>query len=548
MKPEETGCPTIETDQAPTKLGAVFTKTWVVELILDLAGYLPDTDLCETLVIEPAVGHGAFAAPIARRILESTRIHGRHLKDAGDAMRCFDIDERAVNKSRQVVAAALEDEGVDPLLALHMVSLWIHKADFLASAKELGMADWVIGNPPYVRIEDVDRILMSSYRKSWPTMTGRADLYVGFIEASISLLAPGGRLAFICADRWMRNQYGGALRKKVGDSGISMDTSLTMHDTSAFEKEVSAYPAITVMRKGLQGPTFVCSASRDFGEDSAHRLLQVWSSGAASPASESSFSASWTDSWFTGEASWPDAEPATLAMLAHLESAYPSLTETGASISIGIATGADRVFITNRAANTESDRLVKIVGARETAEGRIAWAGRFLVNPWGDEGLLALGDRPGMAAYFRRHARILKARHVAAKNPKVWWRTIDRVHPELLTSDKLLIPDLRDRIDPVLDRGGYVPGHSLYYITSDTWDLEVLGGLLISDIAAMFVEAYSVRMANGYMRVSAQYLRRIRAPRPESLSVDVREGLRAAFLARDTRSASHYSRRAYGLT
>jgi adenine-specific DNA-methyltransferase len=40
--------------------GEVFTQQWVVELILDLAGYTPDRDLADLLAVEPACGGGAF--------------------------------------------------------------------------------------------------------------------------------------------------------------------------------------------------------------------------------------------------------------------------------------------------------------------------------------------------------------------------------------------------------------------------------------------------------------------------------------------------------
>ena len=84
--------------------------------------------------------------------------------------------------------------------------------------------------------------------------SGRADIFVGFYEHGLDLLEPEGRLAFICADRWMRNDYGKALRAKVVGSGsepaFSMDVALVMHAVDAFEAEVSAYPAITVLRRG----------------------------------------------------------------------------------------------------------------------------------------------------------------------------------------------------------------------------------------------------------------------------------------------------------
>jgi adenine-specific DNA-methyltransferase len=38
----------------------------------------------------------------------------------------------------------------------------------------------------------------------------------------------------------------------------------------------------------------------------------------------------------------------------------------------------------------------------------------------------------------------------------------------------------------VLDRGETYPHHNLYFIESDTWDLEVLGGLLHVGHRAIF--------------------------------------------------------------
>ena len=69
---------------------------------------------------------------------------------------------------------------------------------------------------------------------------------------------------------------------------------------------------------------------------------------------------------------------------------------------------------------------------------------------------------------------------------------------------------------------------------SDAWDLEVLGGLLLSDVANLFVGAYCVRMRGGCYRFQAQYVRRIRVPSPSALSRKARRALSDAFIAHDT--------------
>ena len=75
----------------------------------------------------------------------------------------------------------------------------------------------MIGNPPYVRQELIPDVLMAEYRARYRTIYDRADLYIPFIERSLTSLSPGGQLGFICADRWMKNKYGGPLRKLVSD-------------------------------------------------------------------------------------------------------------------------------------------------------------------------------------------------------------------------------------------------------------------------------------------------------------------------------------------
>ena len=85
--------------------GEVFTRRWVVELILDLAGYRASEDLGASVIVEPACGTGAFLMPITERLAESCTSHGRPLADMGPAIRAFDVLDRNVEAARQSVTA-----------------------------------------------------------------------------------------------------------------------------------------------------------------------------------------------------------------------------------------------------------------------------------------------------------------------------------------------------------------------------------------------------------------------------------------------------------
>ena len=220
---------------------------------------------------------------------------------------------------------------------------------------------------------------------------------------------------------------------------------------------------------------------------------------------------------------------------------------TGTKVSIGVATGADKVYITKDPTVVEADRILPLSMRRDLMSGTFEWQGNYLVNPWAEDGsLVNLAEYPRLAEYLGSHP-VLRERFVAKKNPNGWHRTIDKVHASLTATPKLLLQDMKATIHPVLERGGYYPHHNLYYVTSDTWDMEVLGGLLLSRVAQAFIEAYCVRMRGGTLRFQSQYLKRIRVPVPQSIEADVAEALRQAFLNRDVEAATAAAGHAYGI-
>ena len=85
-------------------------------------------------------------------------------------------------------------------------------------------------------------------------MYDRADIYIPFIERSLSVLSEGGNLGFICADRWMKNRYGAPLRGLIADQ-FHLKIYVDMVDTRAFHSNVIAYPAITIISREAQGCT-----------------------------------------------------------------------------------------------------------------------------------------------------------------------------------------------------------------------------------------------------------------------------------------------------
>lgn len=530
-------------DSGRAGLGSVFTRPWVAGLVLDLAGYTPDKDLAASVAVEPACGHGAFAVPMAERLMESAARTGTDPMDLGPCISAYDLDEASIRACRRSVEDALVRSGANPTTAQFLAARWIRHGDFLLEPAAHSSADYVVGNPPYVRLEDVPDARYARYRVAWPSMRGRADVYVGFFEAGLRSLRPGGRLAYICADRWMHAQYGAQLRQIVED-GFAMRTVLRMHDTDAFHETVTAYPAVTVVARGTQGPVLVADAPAGFDQAQARTFVRDHARGPSPRLMDSS--SAWLPSWYRG-GGWPATTPSRLAVLGMIEQTFPPIEATGVKIGVGVATGADKVFITTSPPPIEPDRLLRLAMAADAAGTAAVWSGSYLVNPWGPNGLVDLDECPLLAAYLREHETVLRRRRVAQDRPHVWWRTIDRVSPTLAATPKLVVPDIRPRIQPALDPGNLYPQHNLAHVTGDAWDLRVLGGLLLSDVANIFIDAYSPKMANGYRRVTTQYLRRVRVPPPASITPRLGDDLAAAFAAGDRAAATEAALAAYHL-
>ncbi len=533
---------------SPEPKGVVYTKLWVVELLLDLAGYTDDRNVVDATAVEPSAGDGAFLVPMVSRLIASCKRQGRPLADCAKSLIAFELSHESACQARALCASILLKNGAKPAMAEGLAAGWVKTGDYLFESLDVA-ADYVIGNPPYIRLEDIPEQTANLYRNMLPTMRGRADLYIGFYEAALRQLKKGGVCAFICADRWMRNQYGGELRKLV-TSAYSVDVVIEMHNADAFADEVDAYPAITVIRRQAQGAAIIASAGPAAGATASGKLsgALLASRGKKPAIMPKGLRTARVDTWFAGSAPWPCQSPEQLALLRCLEDRFPPL-EASAKVGIGVASGNDRVFVTKNPDLVEPSRLLKLALAGDALHDRFEWSGHYLVDPWDAKGLVDLAAFPLLKAYYESHGAALKKRHTAVNNTKGgWYKTIDRVTHALTAKPKLYIPDIKNTLHPVLDAGKTYPHHNLYFIQSEHWDLEVLGGLLISAFGQFFVESYGVRMRGGYLRFQAQYLRRIRVPAPGTLSIKQAGQLRIAFGERDTDLATSVALELYGIS
>jgi len=528
----------------PKERGAVFTRREVVDFILDLVGYTSDKPLHLMRALEPSFGEGDFLLPAIERLLDAWETDGRPDVHAtlANAIVAVELQSGSYTKTRSRLMDLLTSRGIGLTAARRLTASWLVCGDFLLSSIGDGF-DFVFGNPPYVRHDLIADVTMAQYRRRYRTITGRADIYVPFIERSLTALNRGGQLGFICSDRWMKNSYGGPLRQFVSE-GFHLRFYVDMIGTKAFHKEVVAYPAITVLARQSSGPTRAARRPEIKSKTLSHLAKCLLDANQDSREVEEMLDI------VKGNQPWILDDSGERELVRWLEDRFPSLEEVGCKVGIGVTTGADKAFIAQfDALDVEPDRKLPLVMTRDIATGRVAWRGLGVINPFGDDGkLVDLNSYPRLRAYLEEREPAIAGRYIARKSPHKWYRTIDRIDPVLVGRPKLLIPDIKGRAHIVYEDGHLYPHHNLYYIVSDQWDLHALQAVLISGVAQLFVGAYSPRMRGDCLRFQAQYLRRIRVPYWHDVPPSLRTKLIDAGKAKDVKASIRLVARLYGLS
>ena len=486
--------------EPPAASGVVYTRPEAVGPMLDLAGYTPDRPLHQMRLLEPSCGEGVFLLAALDRLLEAFLRHGgamAEIQQLAPCLRGVEIRPDACRIAALGLAQRLIARGCPARIAEPLARQWIVQGDFLL-APAADRYDVVVGNPPYVRQEEIPADLLRRYRSLYPTMQERADLYVPFYERGLSLLKPEGRLVFLCTDRWLKNRYGAGLRRWL-QREWALDLVAAVEPDQVFQSAVLSYPAITCLRRGATRGTKVVKCP-DI------RQLTALASQANSDRSE-------------GEAQ-ADGRPVLSVegrvrrVLEEIERRTPTIEEAGCTIGIGVATGADRIFIGPMASlPVEPERRLPLAMTADLRDGRLQWGGTAMVNPFLPDGSLApLEAFPLLRRYVEAHQEALAGRYCVRKRPDQWYRTIDRVIPGLQRAPKLLIGDIQARPNFVYDPGTLYPHHNVYFVVSQKWPIEHLHKVLTSAMSSLFICAYSTKVKGDYVRFQAQYLRRIRLP------------------------------------
>ena len=239
--------------------------------------------------------------------------------------------------------------------------------------------DIVIGNPPYVQLQNNGGKLASLYENfSFDTFTRTGDIYCLFYERGYQLLKDRGHLCFITSNKWMRAGYGEKTRRflatKTNPKLLVDFAGLKLFESATVDTNILLYA-----RESNAGST-VCAVTKndknciqklsDFVQQQ-HTLVH-----------------------FNGSNSWVILSPIEQNIKSKIETVGTPLKDWDIKINYGIKTGLNEAFIISGAKRNEilancktedekqrTDELIRpVLRGRDIKRFGYDWKNLWLIN------------------------------------------------------------------------------------------------------------------------------------------------------------------------
>ncbi|MDO8140500.1 MAG: N-6 DNA methylase [Candidatus Brocadiales bacterium] len=518
-------------------LGTHYTPDSVVDYIVNrtLRPYLESPDLFTNIrILDPACGSGLFLlkaydilADCWKKTFGSfTSKDAQHLIE--NHLFGIDVDEEAVLATRKhlIQKASLADAisfsqnivvgdalclrpfynqmqfGKQPLL----------KTSFGKKFSEHSF-DCILGNPPYVRIQNTPLEKRERYISAYTTAVGRFDISSLFFELSDYLLKENGRLGFIVSNKILSTSGAKKLRNFLL-THFAIEEIVDLSDTKLFDAAVLpliflaarskerfnhiAYSSIMESHRKtdtVQHTTNLLKLLKDSGIPSETdacvngRVFKVRRFFATLPSKRVNV---WT---FHNE-----RENALLSKL-RCNSAY-TIGDLCEKISVGLKTTADSVFIKPMTESfikqhgIEKNLVFPLIESHNVNRWSCSWNSQtdlYVLYPHIEQNgkviPVDLDKYPRAKNYLEKHRPQLEKRSYIKDSQRQWYEIWVHQSPEDFRQRKIITPDIASHNRFALDNNGFfVNGTCYYLILKDKSDIHYYSilGLLNSKVIEYF--------------------------------------------------------------
>ncbi len=223
-------------------LGKVYTPTSIVQKILDETG-INSANILNKVILDPACGDGRFLVEVVKRIMQfSSR---SNLEENLSKIYGWDVDQAALDLCRINLDKEIENDGLK-------VEWHLLKKDALQELNSEFKFDYIIGNPPYIRIQNLPFEQRAFLQENYDfCRSGSTDTYIAFFELATRLLSPDGICGYITPNSYFFSETARPLRRYFEEKqNLHL---ITNYGTVRVFENAGTYSAITVFGKKTKG-------------------------------------------------------------------------------------------------------------------------------------------------------------------------------------------------------------------------------------------------------------------------------------------------------
>jgi len=407
----------------------------------------------------------------------------------------------------------------DPAIAGDAAFNW--EKEFPEIMKRGGFAV-VIGNPPYERIQTMMsnapravEFLKAHYRSA---ASGNFDIYVCFIERGLRLLNADGQFGYICPHKFFQAEYGRELRTALTE-GRNVKEILSFGDQQVFPQATTYTCLLFLQRQPAEKSTYVkvddIGSWRGAGEAATGKIAPV--------------------SFAGGQ--WNFVLGNGAELFARLNETAVRLRDVAERIAQGIRTSANPVYVLDlvsmndstvtafseqlqREVKLERKAIVPFLQGQDIRRYALETCSKVVIFPYqikaGRAELIVETQLrkkfPLACDYLRQNKKVLEEREEGRMRGDEWHAFVYPKNLELMSSPKILVPDIAAHSSFAFDQAGEFAFTSGYGITlkADVRESPAyLLGLLNSRLLDFYLKQVSTTMRGGYFRYFTQFIEQL---------------------------------------
>ncbi|MBU4492686.1 MAG: Eco57I restriction-modification methylase domain-containing protein, partial [Euryarchaeota archaeon] len=405
--------------------------------------------------------------------------------------------------------------------------------------------DFVVGNPPYVRVQRLPPEVKEKYNETYKTVTKNYDLYIPFIERGLSWLKSGGNFGYINPNQFMVADYGELLREHIAKN-YKIKQILNFADTQLFA-DATNYPCIPIVENTVPSKnTIKCVRVKEpmdnILDDIRKNLNKNYQSSAAYVLFEYPQEKLGKETWKL----MPEMEKDVFEKIgARCEK---NLEDIALRIFQGLVTGADSIFfvrIVNESEGSvariknmldnehdiEKKTLKPLLKGQDIRRYGVKWKDLWIIYPYlleDDNANLYSAEKlqkqfPKTWEYFLHYENDLKGREGGKwKTVKDWYAYGRRQNIEMFERKKIMTQVLASKNSFTLDKeeiyyfvgGGNAGGYGI--TLKEGYDYKYILGLLNSSILEFYLKKISTIFRGGFYSYGRRFIEKLPIYIPKS--------------------------------